>query len=184
MLYVDTSVIVSALTKEAERLPSLRSWLARQETSELTISDWTTTEFASALSIKLRTGALGADHRAAALSAFTRLCVESLSDPRRWSGKTFARPRGLRDQSELNLRCRRRPSSGDLRQPWSVALHARSTPRGSCATSWRPGARSYAARMSSAILTPIVLRIATKPPRPAQARRRCADRPRSARSYD
>jgi predicted nucleic acid-binding protein len=77
MLYVDTSVIVSALTNEADTALS-QIWLTRQETSELTISDWTTTEFASALAIKLRTGALGADHRAAALSAFTRLCVESL----------------------------------------------------------------------------------------------------------
>lgn len=76
MLYVDTSVIVSALTNEVDTALS-QTWLARQETSELTISDWTMTEFASALAIKLRTGALGVDHRAAALSAFTRLCVDS-----------------------------------------------------------------------------------------------------------
>jgi predicted nucleic acid-binding protein len=55
MLYVDTSVIVSALTNEADTALA-QIWLARQETSELTISDWTTTEFASALSIKLRDG--------------------------------------------------------------------------------------------------------------------------------
>jgi predicted nucleic acid-binding protein len=76
MLYVDTSVIVSALTNEADTALS-QIWLAGQERSELTISDWTTREFASALSTKMRTGALGADHRAAALSAFTRLCAES-----------------------------------------------------------------------------------------------------------
>lgn len=76
MLYVDTSVIVSALTNEVDTALS-QTWLARQETSELTISDWTMTEFASALAIKLRTGALGVDHRAAALSTFTRLCVDS-----------------------------------------------------------------------------------------------------------
>jgi uncharacterized protein len=68
MLYLDTSVIVSALTKEADTALS-QFWLAKQETSELTISDWTTTEFASALSIKLRTRALGVDDRAAAPSA-------------------------------------------------------------------------------------------------------------------
>ena len=102
MLYVDTSVIVSALTKEADTAVS-QIWLTGQETSELTISDWTTTEFACALSIKLRTGGLGADHRAAALSAFTRLCVESLRTlpMEREDFRVAAR---LGDQSELNLR--------------------------------------------------------------------------------
>jgi predicted nucleic acid-binding protein len=102
MLYVDTSVIVSALTREADTALS-QTWLARQETSELTISDWTATEFASALSMKLRTGVLGADHRAAALSAFTRLCVESLRivPVAREGFRAAAR---FADQSELNLR--------------------------------------------------------------------------------
>jgi predicted nucleic acid-binding protein len=102
MLYVDTSVIVSALTKEADTALS-QIWLARQETSELTISDWTVTEFASALSMKLRTGALNADHRADALSAFTRLCAESLRTlpVTREDFRSAAR---FVDQSELNLR--------------------------------------------------------------------------------
>jgi uncharacterized protein len=102
MLYVDTSVIVSALTNEADTALS-QIWLTRQETSELTISDWTTTEFASALSIKLRSGALGADHRSAAVSAFTRLCVESLRTlpVEREDFRAAAR---FADQSELNLR--------------------------------------------------------------------------------
>ncbi len=50
MLYVDTSVIVSALTKETDTALS-QIWLAGQEASELTISDWTATKFASALSV-------------------------------------------------------------------------------------------------------------------------------------
>ena len=102
MLYVDTSVIVSALTNEVDTALS-QVWLTRQETSELTISDWTTTEFASALSIKLRSGVLGPDHRAAALSAFTRLCVESLRTlpVERDDFRAAARFAG---QSELNLR--------------------------------------------------------------------------------
>src|SRR5271165_34514 len=65
MLYIDTSVLVSALTNEADTARS-QTWLAEQDASELTISDCTATEFASALSIKLRTGSLGAEHRAAA----------------------------------------------------------------------------------------------------------------------
>ena len=102
MLYVDTSVIVSALTNEVDTALS-QTWLARQETSELTISDWTMTEFASALAIKLRTGALGVDHRAAALSAFTRLCVDSfrILPVAREDFRTAVR---FADQSELNLR--------------------------------------------------------------------------------
>ena len=102
MLYVDTSIIVSVLTKEKDTALS-QTWLARQATSELTISDWTTTEFASALSIKLRMGALGADHRAAVLSAFTRLCAESLRTllVAREDFRVAAR---FADRSELNLR--------------------------------------------------------------------------------
>ena len=102
MIYVDTSVIVSALTREADTALS-QTWLTSQETSELTISDWTVTEFASALSMKLRTGALNADHRADALSAFTRLCAESLRTlpVTREDLRAAAR---FADQSELNLR--------------------------------------------------------------------------------
>jgi uncharacterized protein len=102
MLYVDTSVIVSALTTETDTALS-QSWLARQETSELTISDWTATEFASALSMKLRTGSLGADHRAAALSMFTRLCVESLLTLP-VTREDFRAAARFADRSELNLR--------------------------------------------------------------------------------
>jgi len=59
MLYVDTSVLVSALTNETDT--SLwQTWLAEQDAPELAISDWTVTEFAAALSNKLRTGALTA----------------------------------------------------------------------------------------------------------------------------
>jgi uncharacterized protein len=76
MFYLDTSVLVSALTNEADTTLS-QGWLAKQDALELTISDWTVTEFASSLSRKVRTGELGADHRAAALSAFTRLSTES-----------------------------------------------------------------------------------------------------------
>jgi uncharacterized protein len=102
MLYVDTSVIVSALTKEADTDLS-QVWLARQETSELTISDWTMTEFASALSIKLRTGALGVEDRAVALSAFTRLCAESFRTLA-VGREDFRAAARFADQSDLNLR--------------------------------------------------------------------------------
>jgi predicted nucleic acid-binding protein len=102
MLYVDTSVFVGALTHEADTRRS-QTWLAKQETSELTISDWTVTEFASALSIKLRTGALGAEHRAAALSAFTRLSAESLR-VLQVAREDFRAAARYADQSQLNVR--------------------------------------------------------------------------------
>jgi predicted nucleic acid-binding protein len=98
---VDTSVLVSALTKESDTVRS-QTWLAEQETSELAISDWTGTEFASALSIKVRTGALGAQYRAAALSMFARITVESLRVlPVRDDFRSAAR---YADRPELNLR--------------------------------------------------------------------------------
>src|SRR5689334_18812076 len=87
MLYVDTSVIVSALTNEADTVLS-QTWLARQEASELTVSDWTATEFASALSMKLRTGGLGAGHRAAAPFR----AVDETADGRPRRGSSRRRP--------------------------------------------------------------------------------------------
>lgn len=77
MLYLDTSVMVSALTNEADTA-AVQTWLSRQDIQNLTISDWVVTEFSSALSIKLRTGQLGPEHRASALAAFTRLASETL----------------------------------------------------------------------------------------------------------
>jgi uncharacterized protein len=89
------------LTRETDTALS-QTWLARQETSELTISDWTATEFASALPMKLRMRALGADHRAAVLSTFTRLCVENLRTLP-VAREDFRAAARFADQFELNL---------------------------------------------------------------------------------
>ena len=78
MLYIDTSLLVAALTNEAET-ERMQRWLGRQPEDELAISDWVTTEFSSALSIKLRTGQIGATHRADALAIFTRLATDSFT---------------------------------------------------------------------------------------------------------
>jgi predicted nucleic acid-binding protein len=102
MFYIDTSVFVSALTREADTVRS-QDWLARQDVRNLAISDWTETEFASALSIKLRAGHLSPEHRAASLASFSQLAAESLRvlPVTRTDFRLAAR---YADRSELNLR--------------------------------------------------------------------------------
>jgi uncharacterized protein len=77
-IYVDTSVLVAATTNETKTDAVLR-WLAARAPDELAISDWVTTEFSAALSIKLHEKQIDSDHRGAALAMFARLCSESLS---------------------------------------------------------------------------------------------------------
>jgi hypothetical protein len=78
MLYLDTSLVVAALTNETTTA-EIQDWLARQSEHELVISDWVMTEFSSALSIKVRTGQLGSEHRADALAFFRSMAETTLT---------------------------------------------------------------------------------------------------------
>jgi uncharacterized protein len=74
-LYLDTSLLVTALTTEPEGT-RIAAWIRSNSSDDLVISDWVVTEFSAALSMKLRGGQVDPTRRATALSLFSEFCTE------------------------------------------------------------------------------------------------------------
>lgn len=77
-IYLDTSLLVSAMTTEPRSAESTR-WLADHEDAGLVISDWVIAEFSSAVAVKQRRGDVGAADGAEARAMFATL-VASVFD--------------------------------------------------------------------------------------------------------
>ena len=73
MLYVDSSILVGLCTKETKS-PAINKWYENSRDLQLISSTWMFTEFASALSIKERTGQITSKESKNAWKIFEAIC--------------------------------------------------------------------------------------------------------------
>lgn len=102
ILYLDTSLLVAALTKEA-KTNLIQQWLRDRATTPLAVSDWVVTEFSAALSLKVRSRQMPAANRAEALATFA-LWVEESFDLLPVTSLQFRIAARFADQFALGLR--------------------------------------------------------------------------------
>lgn len=100
--FLDASVVVALLTPEAHS-DRVERWFGGNATSDIVVSRWVTTEVSSALSIKLRIGAITLEQRASALAGWqqmldTNVTTVSVTDAHFDTAARFA------DRHDLGLR--------------------------------------------------------------------------------
>lgn len=77
MIYLDASLVVSAITKEVHT-PASQDWIRRQPVAGLCISEWVSTEVASALSLKVRSNRIPLVEQTIAWAAYRRMIEDGL----------------------------------------------------------------------------------------------------------
>jgi predicted nucleic acid-binding protein len=102
MLYLDTSVLVRLFLPEADS-DRLQRWIERQDSGGMCISEWTLTEFASALGLKVRSKQLEPEQALDARRLLGTLSAESflVLTPTR---ADYVRAAAFLDEHELGLR--------------------------------------------------------------------------------
>ena len=76
IFYRDTSVLVTLLTGEIDEA-RVTKWLKSVAHGEIASSEWVSTEFAAAISVKARMGAISAENHAGALARYKVLAETS-----------------------------------------------------------------------------------------------------------
>jgi len=78
MVYADTSVLLALFLNEA-KTPDAWQWVGQQQAGSIAASDWTLTEFSSALAVKLRMRAIDENSHGKTLFAVKRFASNQLA---------------------------------------------------------------------------------------------------------